>query len=257
MDNNITMYNLKKQTEISDFSDRVLELENLYRRTNELIFAKHAKRIELPVFVTIQSKGKRRAYGWCYTVPNWVASDGVTRIAYEINIAAETLGRHLEDTYVTLVHEMVHLYNLQEGIKDTASRSDRHNKKFGATCSLIGLANKADDYLGWTTHCPWSESSDELHELLDAYREEGRPELLQVNRMDEKGVIWKPGKGEAGVGGEEGAGNGESKPKKKKTNQRKYVCPHCGTSVRATKQVRIMCADCMELMIPAVKNEDN
>lgn len=250
-------YVLKHQHEISDFSDRILELENMYRRLNELVFAKRAKRIDLPVFVTIQSRGKRRAYGWCYVVPNWVASDGETRVAYEINIAAETLGRPLEETFITLAHEMVHLYNAQEGIKDTASRSDRHNKKFGATCDLIGLANKADDYLGWTTHCPWSESSDELHELLDAYREEGRPELLQVNRMDEKGVIWKPGKGETGgVGGEEGAGEGgENKPKKKKSNQRKYVCPKCGTSVRATKNVRVMCADCMELMV--LEESDN
>ena len=253
MDEKITMYNLKQQAEISDFSDRILELENLYRRTNELIFAHFAKRIELPVFITIQSRGKRRAYGWCYIVPNWVASDGETRVAYEINIAAETLGRPLEETYITLVHEMVHLYNAQEGIKDTAARSDRHNKKFGATCSLIGLANKADDYLGWTTHCPWADSSDELHELLERYKEEGRPELLQVNRMDEKGVVWKPGKGEGGTG-EEGANTGTEK-KKKKSNQIKYVCPHCGTSVRATKQVRIMCADCMELMTPEVKSE--
>ena len=177
---------MKPQSEIKDFSDRIIELEELFRRTNDDIFAVHAKRIDLPVFVTIQSKGKRRAYGWCYIVPNWVASDGETRVAYEINIAAETLGRPLEETYVTLVHEMVHLYNCQEGIKDTAARSDRHNKKFGATCDLIGLANKADDYLGWTTHCPWSESSDELHELLETYKQEGRPELLQVNRMDEK-----------------------------------------------------------------------
>ena len=53
MDEKITMYNLKKQSEISDFSDRILELENLYRRTNEIIFAHFAKRIELPVFVSV------------------------------------------------------------------------------------------------------------------------------------------------------------------------------------------------------------
>lgn len=247
-------YNLKPQSEIKDFSDRIIELEDLYRRTNDKIFAVHAKKIELPVFVTIQSKGKRRAYGWCYIVPNWVASDGETRMAYEINIAAETLGRPLEETYVTLVHEMVHLYNCQEGIKDTAARSDRHNKKFGATCDLIGLANKADDYLGWTTHRPWSESSEELHELLETYKQEGRPELLQVNRMDEKGVIWKPGKGENGGNGEEGAG-GETKPKKKKSNQIKYVCPHCGASVRATRKVNVMCADCVEMMLPENQDE--
>lgn len=130
---------MKTQEQIKDFSDRILELEELYRRTNDL-FASKAKRITLPVFVTIQSRGKRRAYGWCYIVPNWV--DGEDKgIAYEINIAAETLGRPLEETYTTLVHEMIHLYNCQEGIKDTAARSDRHNKKFGATCDLIGLAN--------------------------------------------------------------------------------------------------------------------
>ena len=46
MDEKITMYNLRQQAEISDFSDRILELENMYRRTNELVFAKRAKRIE-------------------------------------------------------------------------------------------------------------------------------------------------------------------------------------------------------------------
>ncbi len=65
-------YNLKPQSEIKDFSDRIIELEELFRRTNDDIFAVHAKRIDLPVFVTIQSRGKRRAYGWCYIVPNWV-----------------------------------------------------------------------------------------------------------------------------------------------------------------------------------------
>lgn len=241
-------YNLKTQGEIKDFSDRIYELEELYRLTNEKIFATHAKKIELPVFVTIQSRGKRRAYGWCYIVPNWAASDGETRVAYELNIAAETLGRPLEDTYKTLVHEMVHLYNCQEGIKDTAARSDRHNKKFGATCSLIGLANCADESLGWTTHRPWSESSAELHALLEKYTQEGRPELLQVNRMDDKGAIWKPTGGEGGSG-EEG-GESTTTKKRKKSNQIKYVCPCCGTSVRATKKVNIMCADCKEVMLP-------
>ncbi|WP_293735755.1 SprT-like domain-containing protein [uncultured Phascolarctobacterium sp.] len=243
-------YNLKPQNEIKDFSDRILELEELYRRTNEVIFAVHAKKIDLPVFVTIQSRGKRRAYGWCYLVPNWADSSGENRVAYEINIAAETLGRPLEETYTTLVHEMVHLYNCQEGIKDTADRSDRHNKKFGATCSLIGLANRADKVLGWTTHCPWSESSAELHALLESYKQEGRPELLQVNRMDDKGNLWKPTTGGTGEGGEEGEGGENTTKKRKKSNQIKYVCPCCGTSVRATKKVNIMCADCKESMLP-------
>lgn len=239
---------MKKQEEIKDFSDRILELEELYRRVNVLFEQKAGKRIDLPVFITVQSRGKRRAYGWCYIVPNWVDHEE-KGVAYEINIAAETLGRPLEDTFTTLVHEMVHLWNCQEGIKDTSLKSDRHNKKFGATCSLIGLANKSDSALGWTTHCPWEESGKELHEILESYKQEGRPELLQVNRMDDKGHVWKPIVGTTGTG-EGGEGGEESTPKRKKSNQIKYVCPCCGTSVRATKKVNIMCADCKEIMLP-------
>ena len=236
---------MKTQEQIKDFSDRILELEELYHRVNFLFWKNAGKRIDLPVFITIQSRGKRKAYGWCYIVPNWVDNEG-EGAAYEINIAAETLGRPLEDTFTTLVHEMVHLWNCQEGIKDTSLKSDRHNKKFGATCDLIGLANKSDSALGWTTHCPWSESGKELHAILDSYKQEGRPELLQVNRMDDKGHVWKPTVGT----GEGGEGEEESTPKRKKSNQIKYVCPCCGTSVRATKKVNIMCADCKEIMLP-------
>ena len=35
----------------------------------------------------------------------------------------------------------------------------------------------------------------------------------------------------------------------KSSSTRKYVCPCCHTSVRATKQVNIMCADCDEYMV--------
>ena len=35
----------------------------------------------------------------------------------------------------------------------------------------------------------------------------------------------------------------------KTSSTRKYVCPVCGMSVRATKEVRIMCVDCDELMV--------
>ena len=34
----------------------------------------------------------------------------------------------------------------------------------------------------------------------------------------------------------------------KSSSTRKYACPCCGNSVRATKSVNIMCADCNEFM---------
>jgi len=38
-------------------------------------------------------------------------------------------------------------------------------------------------------------------------------------------------------------------PPARKSNSRKYVCPCCGNSVRATKEVHIACMDCQQTMI--------
>lgn len=40
----------------------------------------------------------------------------------------------------------------------------------------------------------------------------------------------------------------EETPTKPKTSTRKYICPKCGNSIRATKDVNIMCMDCNEMM---------
>ena len=43
---------------------------------------------------------------------------------------------------------------------------------------------------------------------------------------------------------------GTDKPRKK-SSTRKYYCPVCGNSVRATKDVNILCMDCNVQMIKA------
>ena len=48
---------------------------------------------------------------------------------YEINICAEHLARPFEQVAETLLHEMVHLYNLQIGVQDTSRNGTYHNKK--------------------------------------------------------------------------------------------------------------------------------
>ena len=64
--------------------------------------------------------------------------------------------------------------------------------------------------------------------------------------------VTKGGSGEEGAGSE---GAGTSTPKRK-SNQIKYVCPHCGASVRATRKLNLVCGDCMEKMLPEIQNED-
>ena len=41
------------------------------------------------------------------------------------------------------------------------------------------------------------------------------------------------------------------KPPKAKSSTRRWVCPKCGTIIRSTKEVRVICADCMELFVKA------
>ena len=42
-----------------------------------------------------------------------------------------------------------------------------------------------------------------------------------------------------------------TRPPKAKSSTRRWVCPKCGTIIRSTKEVRVICADCMELFVKA------
>ena len=239
------MYEVKDYTNGKTFKDAAAQLELMYNIANKH-FARHGLRITLPVLVTIQSRGKHSAYGWVTAQKSWVNGNGED-LAYELNIAAETLARPTADIFNTIVHEMCHLVNIQRGVQD-CTNSQRHNKKFKEICDKVGLYCEQMGRFGWAaTHEP-NKNSDELKNVLAEYMGTGDATALEMQRKDYAVKVTKGGSGEEGAG--------TSTPKKRKSNQIKYVCPHCGTSVRATKQVRIMCADCMELMIPAVKNED-
>lgn len=245
------MYEIKDYTNGKTFKDAAAQLELMYNIANKH-FARHGLRITLPVLVTIQSKGKHNAYGWVTTQKSWVNGNGED-LAYELNVAAETLARPTADVFNTIVHEMCHLVNIQRGVQD-CTNSQRHNKKFKEICDKVGLYCEQMGRYGWAaTHEP-NKNSDELKNVLAEYMGSGDATALEMQRKDYAVKVTKGGSGEEGAGGETGTSAGT---KKRKSNQIKYVCPHCGTSVRATKQVRIMCADCMELMIPEVKNEDN
>ena len=45
-----------------------------------------------------------------------------------------------------------------------------------------------------------------------------------------------------------GTSNGAATKTRKPSSTRKYICPICHQSVRATKVVNILCGDCMEKM---------
>lgn len=175
------------------------------------------------VMITIQSSLK--AYGHCTTKKIWAS--GNDRY-YELNLSAEYLSRPIENVMATLVHEMVHIYCMETGIKDTSNNGRYHNKRFKAEAEMRGLKIAYAPTIGWSVTEPTEGFIRNLKAwgLYDAC-ENYRLGALQTDDSE-----------------------GTDKPRKK-SSTRKYYCPVCGNSVRATKDVNILCMDCNVQMIKA------
>lgn len=205
-------------------------LEKMFRTINRDWFGGE---LEEPI-ITIQSTP--RAYGHVTVGKAWRRKEDWR---HELNMGAGTLERPIEEVVATLVHEMVHLYNIAHGVQDCSRGNTYHNKKFKEEAERRGLVIEHHDKYGWTV----TTASEALFEYI---LEQGWSEI----DMNRGGGIWSPppsGRSKAGDGGS-GAG-GEDKPKPKKSSTRKLQCPCCGNSVRATKAVRIMCMDCDKQMM--------
>ena len=180
--------------------------------------------------ITIQSTP--RAYGhFTLNDDTWVSTLGGS---HEINIGAGTLARPIEEVCATLLHEMVHYYNYKNGVQDCSRGNTYHNKRFKEAAEQRGLTVTHSDKYGWSHTTP-------TEELLDFVIENELTDIL-INRND--GFGFYIGKTGTHNGGTEITGK---TPKTSST--RKYVCPICGMSVRATRTVRIACIDCNEQMI--------
>lgn len=205
-------------------------LEKMFRALNRDWFDGE---LEEPI-ITIQSTP--RAYGHVTVAKTWKRKD---EERHELNLGAETLNRPIENVVATIVHEMVHLYNLAHGIQDCSRGGSYHNKKFRDEAERRGLCISHHEKYGWTI----TEPSDALMEYI---LEQGWSEI-SMNR----GYGWTPppsAGGKAGNGGQGVPGVPVVTPKKP-SSTRKLMCPCCGNSVRATKAVRIMCMDCEEQML--------
>lgn len=202
-------------------------LEKMYRQLNK---DKFNNELEEPI-ITVMSTP--RAYGHVTCGKVWKQKDARR---YELNIGAGTLDRPIECVVSTLLHEMVHIYNLQNDIKDTSRGNTYHNKKFKEKAESVGLVVDHDPRIGFSV----TSASDDL--VL--YIAEQNWEDILINRDE---LLRIP------VGTV--SGNGSPAPDtdrpKKPSSTRKYICPCCKQSVRATKVVNIICGDCEETMIVA------
>lgn len=201
-------------------------LNKLFDLLNQHFFESELARPTL----TIQSTPKAYAH-FSVRDDTWVSTVGAT---HEINIGAGTLARPIEFICADLLHEMCHYYCQLHGIKDTSRGNTYHNKRFKEVAEAHGLNVAHHEKYGWTLTTPTDE-------LLDFVLENELSDIL-ITRNEFYGISV------SGTGNHNG---NPTPPPPKPSSSRKYVCPCCGNSVRATKCVHIACMDCQAEMVIA------
>ena len=207
------------------------KLENLFSKFNEKFYNGE---LQTPI-ITVSPDTTKGAYGWCTAWKAWsnkqpeqkktvdlaaMSKEDLENLKkdegfYEINICAEHLARPFEQVAETLLHEMVHLYNLQIGVQDTSRGGTYHNKKYKEAAEQHGLTVGKDAKYGWTV----TTLNDEAKAFVSSFQDK----KFELHR---KSFPKIPGAA------------------KTKWSTRKYVCPMCGTIIRATKEVHVVCGDC-------------
>ena len=180
--------------------------------------------------ITIQSTPK--AFGhFSLRDDTWISKNGQS---HEINIGAGTLARPIEEVAATLLHEMVHYFNFVEGIQDCSRGGTYHNRRFRECAEEHGLIVAHHSKYGWTITSPSDRLlqfciDNELSDILIS-----RNEFFTYGRTS-------------------GGTHTPTPPTtiSKTSSTRKYLCPCCGNSVRATKLVNIACLDCQQQMVMA------
>lgn len=210
-------------------SEEVMFLENAFDALNERYFESTLPKIA----ITIQSTP--RAHGHFTPWDSW--SDDGNPIK-EINMGAESLKRPVVEIIGTLLHEMVHYYCCINNIKDTSRNGSYHNKRFKEECEKRDLIISRAPGIGFSVTLP-------SNKLVDYVCSQGWNEKIKLFRTFDFVEMGVESNGESAdnTGNDE---NAQKKEKKSKSSTRKYICPCCGLSIRATKTVRVACMECNE-----------
>ena len=152
------MNDLENNTSLKELTK---EIERLFDYFNKKLYDSKLKK----TVITIQSgaRGKSQSYGW-FNSNIWQAEK--TNI-HEINLSAEIFkirtAKKIPKVACTLLHEMVHLSNFENQIKDVSANGAHSKKFFGALAEKKGLA------VIYTKHYPKIETPDLSKEGIDLY----------------------------------------------------------------------------------------
>lgn len=168
--------------------------------------------------ITVQQDAKNKMNGWWSVGKVW-KENAEDEGEHELNMTAQQLNRSINEIAATLIHEMCHQYAQANNMQDTSRAGNYHNKLYKQIAEKHGLHVECVATIGWSHTTLTDDTAAIIAEFV-----KDNPDTV-IYRMP----VFK----------------GQSV---KTSSTRKYICPVCGQSVRATKAVNIMCADCNELM---------
>ena len=216
--------------EITKTSRLAGQLEKALRLLNEEFFDGV---LPTPVISIIPTP---RAYAHYTVNPVWESKG---ELKHEINISSGSLDRPLENIIASLVHEMTHCYNNEIlNVQDCSNRGVYHNRIFKREAEAHGLVVTRSERYGWSHTEPGEPILDFVIE------HEGELREIEMCRSTFPFSSLT-------VGGHTGSSTGVKPPTPTASHHRKYLCPCCGNSCRATKKINLICGDCMCPMVEA------
>ena len=191
---------------MNKYCKMIENLDEMFDIFNEKLFANE---LEKPV-ISIQADYTNKAYGWCSVNKVWETCD--EEAYYEINICAEHMRRSFHEIAGTLLHEMVHLYNLMNDIKD-CNASQYHNKNYKVAAEAHGLNVEKTSH-GYS-HATLNDVSRAIADTMTYSFDIARKPRVKTSSSKNKPTL-------------------------------KYMCPCCGAKVYSTSELNITCNDCGE-----------
>lgn len=192
------------------YIETVAYLGKLYDFANEKLFNGELKK---PV-ITVQRDERNKTNGWWSVGKVW-REDAEDEGEHELNMTAQQLNRPIGQIAATLIHKMCHQFAGVNNMQDCSRSGTYHNKLFKKIAETHGLKVECVPQIGWSH----TELTEETAAMINEFVAEN-PATVIYRLPVVKGQTVKT------------------------SSTRKYVCPICGQSVRATKQVNIICADC-------------
>lgn len=191
-------------------TDLINQIEKAYDKINKAFY-----KGELPdVTITLIPDVRKNSLGWMSAGDTWFKNG---KWYTELNICSDHLDRSKVEIYVTLMHEMVHIYCKLKGIADTSSNFTYHNDEFKRVAEAHGLVcEKGKGRHGWSTTYATAKTEKWINEKL--------PDLIDMKRD----IFTK------------------EKKKGSRSISYKYICPHCGNIARTTKEMTLVCGDCLK-----------